>query len=196
MLKTIEMRNLIFMLLLSSVFYSCSKKKTVEADKKELNVTSKISLDTVKDISDRTKKLLVSNLTRKISESGTVGAMEFCNVEALPLTKSVAEKYGLEVKRVSDKNRNKENVANEAELKFIEQYKTQLVNKEELKGMVDGDFFYSPLVTNAMCLQCHGVPGKDIVPEVAATLAKLYPEDKATGYKENEIRGLLRIKMK
>jgi hypothetical protein len=40
--------------------------------------------------------------------------------------------------------------------------------------------------TGALCLQCHG---ENISPEVQAELARLYPEDKATGYSAGDIRG-------
>ena len=83
----------------------------------------------------------------------------------------------------------------ETERKYIEMYRQQILKKKELKPVVHQDVFYTPLVTNAMCLQCHGTPGKDIKPDVSAKLAELYPNDKAMGYKENELRGLLRIKM-
>jgi hypothetical protein len=40
--------------------------------------------------------------------------------------------------------------------------------------------------TGALCLQCHGL---DIAPPVAEKIAELYPYDKATGYREGDIRG-------
>ena len=40
--------------------------------------------------------------------------------------------------------------------------------------------------TGGLCLQCHGTA---IAPKLAEKLSELYPEDKATGYSEGEIRG-------
>jgi hypothetical protein len=40
--------------------------------------------------------------------------------------------------------------------------------------------------TGEVCLKCHGT---QIAPEVSQVLASLYPEDRATGYKEGDIRG-------
>ena len=37
-----------------------------------------------------------------------------------------------------------------------------------------------------LCLQCHGTA---IAPELAEKLSELYPEDKATGYREGDMRG-------
>ena len=45
-----------------------------------------------------------------------------------------------------------------------------------------------------MCLQCHGEKGKNIQPKTLEKIAQLYPNDLATGYKENEVRGLISIK--
>ena len=40
--------------------------------------------------------------------------------------------------------------------------------------------------TAPLCLQCHG---EAIAPPVAEKITKLYPEDKATGFREGDIRG-------
>jgi hypothetical protein len=44
-----------------------------------------------------------------------------------------------------------------------------------------------------MCLACHGDPQKDIQPAVLQTISKLYPDDKAIGYKEGDLRGAWHI---
>ena len=49
---------------------------------------------------------------------------------------------------------------------------------------------YYPIVTNAMCMQCHGKKDLQIKPETLAAIGEFYPEDKATGYGENELRGI------
>jgi len=45
-----------------------------------------------------------------------------------------------------------------------------------------------------LCTQCHGSE-QSIKPEVLASINNLYPEDKATGYSENEVRGMWKIVM-
>ena len=54
---------------------------------------------------------------------------------------------------------------------------------------------YYPIVTKAMCLQCHGKKDINISSTTYATIRKLYPSDKAIGYGENELRGLWAIEM-
>jgi cytochrome c553 len=143
-----------------------------------------------------TKKLLGQNLMGTIQKKGTLEALAFCNIQAMPLTDSMSVKYNATIKRVSDKNRNPNNKANAEELVYIAQFKKEIAaNKESKPVVVDkGDKvqFYYPIPTNTMCLQCHGKP-ENIKPDVRAKTLKLYPQDLAVGYGENEVRGIWSI---
>jgi|SRR5690606_35167757 len=143
-----------------------------------------------------TQQLLGQNLMRALQKEGSLYALEFCNVEAIPLTRQMEEKHGAVIKRVSDKNRNPENAANAEELYYIAYFKTEIASGKDPKPVVlpagDQTRFYYPIVTNSMCLQCHGTPDK-IAPETLSRIKVLYPEDAATGYTENEVRGIWSI---
>ena len=53
--------------------------------------------------------------------------------------------------------------------------------------VVDKEFrFMKAIPPGAVCLKCHGT---DLSPEVTAKMTELYPQDKATGYKEGDLRG-------
>lgn len=143
-----------------------------------------------------TKKVLGENLMGTIQKKGTLEALAFCNVQAMPLTDSMSVNYKATIKRVSDKNRNPNNKANAEELKYIEQFKRDIVENKESKPVVvdkgDKVLFYYPITTNTMCLQCHG-KRNEINPAVRAKTLKLYPNDLAIGYGENEMRGIWSI---
>lgn len=143
-----------------------------------------------------TKKVLGENLMGTIQKKGTLEALAFCNVQAMPLTDSMSVNYNATIKRVSDKNRNPNNKANAEELKYIEQFKRDIAENKESKPVVvdkgEKVQFYYPIPTNTMCLQCHGKP-ENIKPEVRAKTLKLYPNDLAIGYGENEVRGIWSI---
>lgn len=176
----------------------CTKNETkseVSNDDVVIKI-AEISTDSLNSFATETKKLLMKNVSQQIEKGGAETAMDYCNIEAMPLTKSMSEKHGLEISRVSDKMRNPKNFANAEELKLIEQYKAQILAGNELKPTRTETHYYEPLVTNTMCLQCHGEPGRNIQPKVSAKITQLYPKDLAKGYKENEIRGLIRIKTK
>ena len=189
-------RKLVLVGILSVFLVQCNKesgnKGIIPERKEEIKSLTK---EDFKNIAEQTKKNLVGNLTKQISENGAEKALEFCNVNAIPLTQKLEAENGVMVKRVSDKNRNPDNTANETELKIIEQFKTQLAKNEELKATMENGIFYAPITTNAMCLQCHGSE-KEMKPEVLAKIKSFYPNDKALGYKENELRGLMVINKK
>lgn len=51
---------------------------------------------------------------------------------------------------------------------------------------------YKPIATTTSCLVCHGDPA-DQPERLRKRLAALYPDDKATGYKDHEWRGVIRV---
>lgn len=144
-----------------------------------------------------TKAVLGKNLMGTIQKKGTLEALEFCNVKAYPLTDSMSVVHNATIKRVSDKPRNQENQANNKELAYINSFKKDIKNKIEPKPIVDQVankvHVYYPITTNAMCLQCHGKPEQDIKKPTLSKLTSLYPQDKATGYTVNEVRGIWSI---
>ena len=84
-------------------------------------------------------------------------------------------------------------------IEIINNFKSKLESKQPLEPrLVDGQNIvtgYYPILTGKMCLQCHGIKNEDINPETSSILKKLYPNDKAIGYKENDLRGLFKIEM-
>lgn len=151
-------------------------------------------IEASKNIALQAKAELGKNLMNAIQTKGTEGAIEFCNLKAIPITNDLSKTFNMHLKRVSDKPRNPQNNANAAELKIIETFKTQLLNNEILKPTtVETDTTYVgyfPIETNQMCLQCHGDKEKDIKKGVSLKLNSLYPTDNAIGYSENQIRGM------
>ncbi len=185
------------LLLLTLLLSSCDKKKKIdsEIDKNTLENQNKYQ-EIGLEYATATQALLGKNLLEKIKEEGTIEALAFCNIEAMPLTKTMATKYKAEIKRVSDKNRNSDNKANAEELNYITKFKkdavTSIISKPVVLEKGDNIHFYYPILMNTMCLQCHGKP-EDIKPEVLLKIKNLYPDDLATGYSENEVRGIWSI---
>ena len=143
------------------------------------------------------KAALGGNLKKAIQEKGTIGAIQFCHIEATKLTDSVSMMKNAVIKRVSDKARNLENQANDEELGYISSFKKTIASGEDVKPVVnvnnDEVNFYFPITTNGLCLQCHGKPKEQITLETLSALKSLYPKDKAIGYGDNEVRGMWSI---
>ncbi len=144
-----------------------------------------------------TKAQLGKNLITAIEKKGTVGAVQFCNLRAIKLTDSMATVQGVNIKRVSDKPRNPDNQADSQELEYIAAFKNTVEKGNKVSPIIDEIddkvHYYSPITTNTMCLQCHGVPNENVTPETLRTLKALYPNDQALGYSENQVRGLWSI---
>jgi nitrate reductase cytochrome c-type subunit len=147
----------------------------------------------------QTKGALGGELMKAMEAGGPENAVAFCNTRALPITREMSDRLGLDVSRVSDQPRNPANAANDEELAIIASFKEALARGQqpapalrEHDEMVVG---YYPIVTNAMCLNCHGVEGVDISAATQAVIDERYPRDQATGYGEQELRGLFVVKM-
>lgn len=146
------------------------------------NASEKEALLTIKSLGRNLKK----ELTKAIKESPS-HAVKVCNVEANKIAKE-ASKKGIKVGRVSRKNRNPNNTPKEWMLETITRYHQNKIDepyvvidlKDNKKGLL------KPIKTQPLCLSCHG---EHVAPETEAQINKLYPNDKATGYKLGEIRG-------
>lgn len=185
------MKRSFLLLSLIVLLFSCKNKKETSQPLKA-ETTAKIGLE----YAQATQQLLGQNLNKAIEEKGVLHALEFCNEQALPLTQKMEKEHNAVIKRVSDRNRNPGNTANNEELYYIESFRKQIAEGEDPEPVLvssEGKTrFYYPIITNKMCLQCHGKP-EEMQPEVLQKIKLLYPRDKALGYSENEVRGIWSI---
>ncbi len=165
----------------------------------KVSTENKTPLEIGQSIAMQTKGVLGKNLLEAINTKGTENAISFCSTKAIPITDSMAVVLNAKIKRVSDRNRNPKNKANEQELKYIEKIKElmkkNLPTKPELITLNDKSIGYYPITTNKMCLQCHGKPEIDITSKTLTKIKSIYPNDRATNYNENELRGIWVIEM-
>ena len=170
---------------------------THKKGKKHKNQQRKGPKEQGKAMAMATKRELGKNLMTAIAEKGTPGAVDFCNIKALPITAQKEKELNATIKRASDKPRNLLNTATARENEIISIFKNNLKNGDIPEAIVDkkdGKFdFYYPIVTNDMCLQCHGEIGKQVTEETYKTIKLKYPEDLAIGYGANEVRGIWHI---
>lgn len=187
-------------------FYACntnSQKQTAEEaakiDVKKVEQPQFDYLSEGKKIAGEAQSVLGKNLMNAINAKGTKYAVEFCNVEAIPLTDSIALVLGASVKRVTDKPRNSNNQANESQLDLINKMKEEMkvgnAPKSQVVKMNGKMVGYYAIVTNQMCLKCHGDKNVDIEPGTYTKIKALYSSDKATGYAVNELRGMWVVEM-
>ena len=139
---------------------------------------------------------LKSELTAAMQAGGPVQAIEVCHTEAPMIAEEVSAQQDLHIARVSLRNRNPGNAPNgwqRAVLESFEQEKAAGADPAALSWHEIADTgqgrefrFMKAIPTQSLCLACHG---ETLAPPVAAKIAELYPNDRATGFSEGDLRG-------
>lgn len=184
--------------MLVAVVFSCKENKTdtgsVYTDDDYLMMGDSIAT--------AAQKLLLSNVSTAIQEKGVAEAVSFCSERAIPLTDSSSVMHKAKISRITDKNRNPDNILNTESDKKAWQHIEQFMSDENIpnKHLVtrEGeDIYYYKAIPLGMptCLSCHGDKEKDIDAGTMTRLQTLYPHDKATGYTMGELRGLWKIQL-
>lgn len=194
---------LLLILAVNFSIFSCKNiKQEDQQDQNSLNLENEEEINYAEigmNIALSTKGQLGKNLIGTIQKEGTINALKFCNIKAYPLTDSMSVALNAKIKRVSDRPRNTDNAANETELNHIKTFKNKLENGEKIEPVIEKKvnsvYFYAPITTDQLCLQCHGNIGTDIKLNVLKAIDSLYPNDMAKGYALNQVRGIWSIEM-
>lgn len=145
---------------------------------------------------------LKSILVKEMQTNGIVAAVSVCSDTAQILTNNYGINKGIYIKRVSFKNRNINNQPDEFEakaLKYFEElnFSGKLTDTSEYFEVISEEGvktvrFMKPIIMQAPCLGCHGTV-ENIGPDVKTVLNNKYPDDKATGYQMDDLRGAVSI---
>lgn len=144
---------------------------------------------------------LIGPLTAAVEADGPAGAIDFCSREALTLTTVIQDSIGgVDLKRTTLRPRNPANAPDPLERAVLEDLHALAARGEPLPDHVlqhvDGATrFYRPLRVQPLCVRCHG-PADQLDPAVAAILRERYPDDLATGYRDGDLRGVIRVEIR
>ncbi|TQV66921.1 DUF3365 domain-containing protein [Exilibacterium tricleocarpae] len=134
---------------------------------------------------------LKTTLQTGMASGGPVPAVKLCQLEA-PKIAARRGDGGWQVGRTSLKTRNPDNAPDAwelATLKLFEQRKAAGENIATLEAtrMTDTEFRYMKAIpTGGLCVACHG---ETLSTPVVEVLNRLYPQDRARGFKKGDIRG-------
>ena len=144
-------------------------------------------------ISIEAQSILLSNVSKNMKEGGPVHTIDFCNLNASLLMDSVSKSNSVTVSRISEKNRNENNVASEFEIGILESLKTS--NNIDTVLFTDNQVYYYKTIRLGMsaCLKCHGIPETDIDTSTLGKIKEKYPNDRATNYSMGDFRGAWKI---
>lgn len=178
--------------------YGCQSESQQETENDVSYDTTAVVQEGQK-ITKETFQTLSANLQNAIKEGGVEHALQFCNVEAIPLTDSLSDHHDVSIRRASHKPRNAYNTADSLEAEVIAKYIENLESGDDLKPVTYADenriTFHAPItITNQLCLNCHGKANEDITKENLATIQELYPDDQATGFSMGDLRGIWTVR--
>lgn len=125
-----------------------------------------------------------------------LAAMGFCTAKADDITKEVNKKLPTyaSVRRTALKTRNENNLPDALDIKVMKAYEASISANtflpSDIKVVEEGNTtrVYKPLVTQGVCLKCHG---SDINAEIQGEITRNYPKDKAVGFQEGSLRGVI-----
>ena len=183
------------LIILSTLFlFSCGNQTTTKDDKsvlvEEEKIDTSLYLQKGSEIAKATFKVLSTNLQTAMANGGVNEAINFCSVNAQPLTDSLSNYHNVTIKRTSNKIRNPLNAPTDQESIMLDKYIAGN-NKAMIHENEDGSIsFYSPIYTKGLCVVCHGQVGNTIAEADYKTILEKYPEDKAIDYSVDELRGM------
>jgi hypothetical protein len=131
-----------------------------------------------------------TRLHEAIGTEGLEGAARVCSEEAQGMTALLSAESGAKVGRSSTKLRNPQNAGPDWVQEYLAEQDGKLAVDVPGLSEIEGDTarVAKPIGIQSTCLSCHGT---EVDPSVKSMLEERYPEDKAVGYREGELRGVI-----
>ncbi|TWT61689.1 cytochrome c peroxidase [Rubinisphaera italica] len=144
--------------------------------------------DTAKQKAIAAKDALFTRLSGRLTEVMSAdgpAAISVCSREAPAIATEVGEEQGVVIGRTSFKLRNAKNTPPDWAHSFVE----ERVEDPQFVALPNGGTgALLPIRLKQKCLACHG-PTESIAADVRSKLSELYPDDRATGFNEGDLRG-------
>lgn len=151
--------------------------------------------ETQKLETDRGAKLLLPlkmNLKQALmagmQEGGPVHAIKACKDQAPEITNALAVQ-GVQIGRTSHRLRNPDNTAPEwADIALKSYLNDETDRAPRVVSLANNREGYIEAITiKPLCLACHG---SNLAPQVAEQIQAMYPQDEATGFELDDLRGV------
>lgn len=151
------------------------------------------------EITAKAQATLLQNVSGAMEKGGPTYAIEFCNLKAMPLLDSLSRVHEVDISRISQRHRNPLSAPKNAlENNILQEYASNSSKDIPLESvtlrMDEKITYFKPIkIGLPACLKCHGDTQVDIAAQTLAKINDLYPNDKATGYKMAEFRGVWKV---
>jgi len=156
--------------------------------------------ETAKQVMVGTKALLET----EIKDKGAAGALGACSRVALDMARA-HEREGWRVRRVSDRLRNPADAPDAWEKRALARFavehrakplapETETWEVVRERGARVLRYAKPVVIPGDVCLRCHGERAA-IEPAVRDSIARLYPRDRALGYRVGDLRGAISVRI-
>lgn len=136
-------------------------------------------------------KELSGALMGAIKAEGPAAAINVCRCEAPQVATRVSKKEGVTIGRTSFRLRNAKNTPPAWAKALVD---AQAADNAYVAGSDGSLGLLLPIRLQAPCLTCHGDPAK-IADDVRAEIERWYPDDRATGFAQGDLRGYFWIEV-
>ncbi|NRB50381.1 MAG: DUF3365 domain-containing protein [Saprospiraceae bacterium] len=185
-------------LLLLLILSACQNQKTTNQESPITAFDESEYITKGKAVASASFAALLGRLQAAMRDGGVPKAVEYCQLTANALMDSLSQVHQASIRRTSTRVRNPLNLPDASEQAILAQYQDSIntggkispIVKEVDQGRIA---FYAPINVKAFCLQCHGKLGETLSKENYAVIKNRYPADKATGYREGDLRGMWSI---
>lgn len=195
------MKSFMALIIILATVNGCGQKADKKADiKSDSDPNEKLCIKAAEKLINEFSLSLRSRLRTAMRENGPAAAAELCNLEAPGIAAAFSDNEFISVRRVSDRNRNPMNRADSSQLDALSIFRDAGVDKLRSFGRWSETpegrqyHFYKVIVISQTCLKCHGEPGQ-IDSEVVKILGEKYPDDKAIGYRNGDLRGMFVVEI-
>ena len=146
---------------------------------------------------------LQAELRQAMQQGGPVAAIEVCRTRAPLVASRLSASAGADVGRTAMRVRNPANAPDDLERAIMQSFAAVLANASppssvapeavvELRSAQGIERRYLRAIPmQPLCLTCHGAT---LPPDVAAAIARDYPQDAATGFEPGQLRGAVTVR--
>lgn len=166
---------------------SCAAKEDADSSAVVLadtrNVESTHGASLLEPMKTELKQALMAGM-----QKGPLNAINVCKVQAPAIADSLSVD-GIKIGRTSHRLRNPKNQAPEWVNAVLQTYLSDEKNRAPQWVSLENHRvgYVEPIAIQPMCLACHG---KNLDADIATQINTLYPDDEATGFEIDELRGV------
>jgi hypothetical protein len=137
-----------------------------------------------------------SELTRALTEGGPGDAIKVCHLSAATLIQRIGREEGIAAGRTSARLRTPSNAPKGWAAPIVQKYANARAADVDGFAVDLGDRVgvMRPIVHRAVCAPCHGTEEK-LNPQVREELKDRYVVDRATGFKDGDLRGWIWVEV-